>query len=88
MGTPNAAQVTKPKPKAKPKKRPPPSQPAPVEAARGTGFSRDFQFAEVQWANAYFASYLDGKLVFSLSVSVRWSAPRGRGASGAGVAFS
>ena len=65
MGTPNAAQV--PKPKAKPKKRPPPSQPAPAEAARGTGFSRDFQFAEVRWANAYFASYLDGKLVFSLS---------------------
>src|SRR5690348_1194227 len=56
-----------PAPNAKRKKRPAPAPPAAADAARGTGFSRDFQFAEIQWANAYFASYLGGKLVFSTS---------------------
>ena len=67
MAAPATAPDAKPKGKAKPKKRPAPAPPAAADAARGTGLSRDFQFAEVQWANAYFASYLGGKLVFSTS---------------------
>ena len=69
MATPTASPSAKPNPKAKPKpkKRPPPPPPAAADAARGTGFSRDFQFAEIQWATAYFASYLGGKLVISTS---------------------